>query len=1055
MIAIRLSVRTCLGALLLAAGFPVKAQPTAAVSSGLNPGLSAAGGSFLPVFSADGQHLILLSHAKNLVTNDNMSLSLNVFVHDIALDRNELVSVGVSGFGGGNSDATHPSISSNGQLIVFASRASNLVLNDTNRGVDVFVRKRLPQETDLVSSDLSGRSPFNTLPFSPRAVSGNPQISKDGRRVAFESASTNLTALPDNNGQTNDVFVRDLESGALSLVSVASDGLGSGNDGSHSPQISANGRVVGFISMATNLVLTGKTNNSADIYIRDVESGTIHWASPNTRSLLLPVGPAPASRYQCFNYSLSGDGQYVVYLASHMPMSSYSSNVLLYLQIVTTNTLRLATDADIIGCPQISFDGRFVAFSSRSNVHVWDRLAGSNTLVSVNTNGGFANGPSHSPVMSSDGRFIAFLSQANDLTTNVLASRFQIYVRDMVLGLTRLVSVNTNGEASAGLFEPSNVAMAPDGQLVAFDTAASDLVADDRNGASDVFLWDIVRQQMHLVSFASTVLPARTDVPMAGLAAYSVSADGRVVAFTSLDSPQIPDDTNRWQEIFVRDFEAQTLQRLNENLGPNAPRFRFATEPTISGAGDHMLYTVWAGGGIGGVSCNVFWHDRTTASNLLVGETPPLGARSSISSNGNVVIFQSSTSVSTFFTNVADGNGGNPDILARDMISSEMKLISINYAGTASGNGPSTNAVLSPDDRWVVFESTSTDLTESNSTSGTPSLFGRDLHSNRTEISSVGPDGNPQWGVRGRAAFSGNSRFVALVGMNLTAIRRDLELKTSTLICSGCDSLSLSGDGRFIAYERLEDIKQIYVTDMQSGIAKLISANLSGTNGNGHSTVPLITADGRFVVLQSVASDLVANDNNHAADIFVADRVLGTVVLLTVNYAGTESANGASSKPTLSADGRILVFQSLANDLIAGDYNDRRDVFVATLSAPDSDDDSMDDDFEVAYFGNLSRDGTGDADADGHTDLQEFLAGTNPTSDSSVLRVITLTMAGSGTKQIIWSTVAGRTYTVQYKDSLDDSWSALPGAVRAVASTASKADPTATPHRFYRVVLAQ
>jgi Bacterial TSP3 repeat len=150
-----------------------------------------------------------------------------------------------------------------------------------------------------------------------------------------------------------------------------------------------------------------------------------------------------------------------------------------------------------------------------------------------------------------------------------------------------------------------------------------------------------------------------------------------------------------------------------------------------------------------------------------------------------------------------------------------------------------------------------------------------------------------------------------------------------------------------------------------------------------------------------------------------------------------------------------VVFQSFADDLVEGDYNDTRDIFVARLSEPDSDNDGMDDDFEVTYFGNLSRDGSGDFDGDGQRDAEEFRAGTNPTNDASVLRVVALSLAEGGAKTIIWSAAPGRVYRVQYKEDLNANWSELAGQVIAASSTASKSDTESAHHRFYRVVLAE
>src|SRR6185369_15158277 len=137
----------------------------------------------------------------------------------------------------------------------------------------------------------------------------------------------------------------------------------------------------------------------------------------------------------------------------------------------------------------------------------------------------------------------------------------------------------------------------------------------------------------------------------------------------------------------------------------------------------------------------------------------------------------------------------------------------------------------------------------------------------------------------------------------------------------------------------------------------------------------------------------------------------------------------------LAADGRTVVFQSFANDLIAGDFNDRRDIFVLRLGGADSDGDGLDDDWEMTYFGDISRDGSGDFDHDGQSDRDEFLAGTNPTSDASLLRVLTLTSLNGGNTTILWNSAPGRTYRVQFKNNVDDpQWSDLPGVVSATTT---------------------
>jgi hypothetical protein len=115
----------------------------------------------------------------------------------------------------------------------------------------------------------------------------------------------------------------------------------------------------------------------------------------------------------------------------------------------------------------------------------------------------------------------------------------------------------------------------------------------------------------------------------------------------------------------------------------------------------------------------------------------------------------------------------------------------------------------------------------------------------------------------------------------------------------------------------------------------------------------------------------------------------------------------------------------------------------------------MDDDWEIAYFGNLNRNGLGDFDGDGQTDLQEFRAGTDPTNAGSILRAVTVTQL-SGKATVVWNAIPGRSYRVEYKQNVDDpSWAVVSGEVRINGSTGSMEDPgsSAETHRFYRVAV--
>jgi len=162
--------------------------------------LSGAGGSYLPTFSEEGWSIAFLSHANNLVTNDDSGLALDVFLADVSGPSMELISVNRSRVGGGNADSMHPLASRYGTMIVFASRSSNLTTNDTNNAVDLFLRQRMTvavTETRLITSDRFGRGLVDPTPYSARPLSTHPVLGTDVfPDIVFQSSGTNLVNAP-------------------------------------------------------------------------------------------------------------------------------------------------------------------------------------------------------------------------------------------------------------------------------------------------------------------------------------------------------------------------------------------------------------------------------------------------------------------------------------------------------------------------------------------------------------------------------------------------------------------------------------------------------------------------------------------------------------------------------------------------------------------------------------------------------------------------------------------------------------------------------------------
>ena len=365
-----------------------------------------------------------------------------------------------------------------------------------------------------------------------------------------------------------------------------------------------------------------------------------------------------------------------------------------------------------------------------------------------------------------------------------------------------------------------------------------------------------------------------------------------------------------------------------------------------------------------------------------------------------------------------------------------------------------------------MFQSRATNLTTNQVSSANDNLFARDLATGETLLLNVHANGTTFSGDASDVAISASGRTVVyslfqnINGSVTTFVcAYDLLTRTNAIVCTNCKQPTSSGDGRWVAFVSTTS-RQVMLKDLQTGVTIRLSTSIGAAagDGNGASSSPLLTYDGRYVVFASRASDLVNNDTNAVQDIFVRDLLAGTTLLVTMNQAGTASANATSSKPILGADGRTVLFQSFASDLVDRDFNANRDIFALRLGAGDADGDGLDDDWEMTYFGTLARDGTSDFDDDGLTDAQEYRAGTDPASGASVLRVLTLTLPGGAGTTVLWSAVPGKTYRVQSKDSADAAaWSEFPGLVTAPGSTASYVDTTGSPsgHRFYRVALGE
>ena len=386
--------------------------------------------------------------------------------------------------------ASHaPAMTPDARFVAFASDAGDLVRDDTNGVTDVFVRDRLSGSTERVSVDSDERQ--------ADGPSFDPSISADGRFVAFTSSAGNLVA-----GDTNhwsDVFVRDRRRRVTFRVSVSSDG-GQGSEGSFLAAVSADGSTVAFASQAPDLVPDDR-NFSWDVFVHELESGRTERVSLDSAG-----GEGDSGS---FDPALSADGRFVAFASLASNLAPGDDNAL--------------------------FD-----------VYLRDRTSGTTWRVSRGLDGADPDGHSLRPALSADGEIVAFESLASNLVAGDRNGSSDVFLLDRGTGLLSRVSVASSGaEAGGASFAP---ALTPSGRWVAFTSSARDLVADDGNGVDDVFVHD-----------RRTALTARASLAVAGGEADGASGEGCLsgdadnVAFSSAASNLVANDRNRAVDVFARE----------------------------------------------------------------------------------------------------------------------------------------------------------------------------------------------------------------------------------------------------------------------------------------------------------------------------------------------------------------------------------------------------------------------------------------------------------------------------------------------------------------------
>jgi Tol biopolymer transport system component len=334
----------------------------------------------------------------------------------------------------------------------------------------------------------------------------------------------------------------------------------------------------------------------------------------------------------------------------------------------------------------ISADGRYVVFQSDApnlvagdtngvaDVFLHDFASGVTKRVSVGSHGQ-ANGASGLSAISANGRFVAFESAASNLVAHDSNRSLDVFVRDLASGRTSRADVSSRGLQARGLSESTEPALSSDGRYVAFESSATNLVPGDTNKLADVFVRDRRTGRTERVSVTSKGKQAGADRTNNGSNAPSISGDGRYVAFHSADSNLVPGDTNWTFDIFVHDRKTGRTTRISVSSTGVQANGESVGAPSFSTDGRYVAF-------------------NSLASNLVPAD---------------------------------DKAGDILDVFIRDLRAGTTTIASLGVAGQHGADSSSVSGIaFSRDDKLLAFSSFAGNLVPGD-TNGTADAFLREL----------------------------------------------------------------------------------------------------------------------------------------------------------------------------------------------------------------------------------------------------------------------------------------------------------------------------------------
>ena len=390
-----------------------------------------------------------------------------------------------------------------------------------------------------------------------------------------------------------------------------------------------------------------------------------------------------------------------------------------------------------------------------------------------------------------------------------------------------------------------------------------------------------------------------------------MSNDGRYFLLGSYATNFVPTSTNGQFQLYVYDRITQATDLVSKNSNGIAANYH-TTEGDMSDDGRYVAFVTSATNLIpndtNGEQSDVFLHDRVTGITKIINiaadgtQANQNSSQVSISADGRYVIF------SSYANNlVPDDHNGDVNIFAGtdlflfDNQTNTLQRVNTSADGTEANDEP-YEYTLSRDGKHVLFTSAATNLVP-NDTNGRRDIFMKDIETGAIEIVNLLPNGEYPNQYVGPFSISDNAEIIAFASRATNLVPNDTN-----------------------------NARDIFVHNRITGETKLVSISSNGTQGNTDANDPDLSGNGQFVTFYSLSNTLTSGDTNNATDNFVHDIMTGKTELVSKAYDGSQSNTpfGTSGSSFISYDGTYVLLNSVATNLIPNDTNGQADPFLVT-----------------------------------------------------------------------------------------------------------------------------